>query len=313
MSAFSELSLLMPPRLRLGDEVIAIAPSGPFDHALAWRGLGWLAERYRVRFDRSAFKSEGYLAGTDERRLAELDSAFRSTSARAILAIRGGYGLNRIAHQLDWDAFLANPKWIVGFSDITALHVEANARGVSTVHGPMVASLGRADHRLRSNWCNTLENPYVARRWDALRTLHPGHAQGVLVGGNLTILHACAAAGRLRLPRQSILFLEDVGEAPYRLDRLLTTLLVGGHFKTVCGVVCGQFTACHTNLDGVAAMDVVQERFRALHIPVLWGLPSGHELDNEPLVLGQLVRISSGPRGPGSMWTDNNEGTTAPQ
>ena len=104
--------MLVPAALRPGDLIDVVAPSSPFDRTLAWRGLGWLRERYRVRFDAGIFETDGYLAGNDARRQAELDRAFRCPDSRAIVAIRGGYGLNRIAHQLDWNAFLSNPKWI---------------------------------------------------------------------------------------------------------------------------------------------------------------------------------------------------------
>src|SRR5262249_55870994 len=116
--------VIFPPPLRPGDAIAVIAPSSPFDRALAFRGLGWLAERYRVRFSSAMMVCDGYLAGSDERRLDELQRALRA-DVRAVVAARGGYGLGRIAHRVEWDAALRNPRWLVGFSDLTALHVEA--------------------------------------------------------------------------------------------------------------------------------------------------------------------------------------------
>ncbi len=281
----------VPPALRPGDTIDVVAPSSPFDRTLAWRGLGWLRERYRVRFDRAAFEATGYFAGSDERRLAELDRAIRSPDSRAIVAIRGGYGANRIAHRLDWRAFIARPKWLVGFSDITALHVEASAHGVASIHGAMVAALGRGDARARQAWIEALETPHRTRTMSRLATLAPGYASGPAFGGNLAMIHACAAAGRLRPPAGAILFIEDVGERPYRMDRALATLSVGGYLDQIRGVVCGEFVHCHPGPDGTCAEQVVREAFAGRAIPVVTGFPIGHGLRNEPLHLGSTAEV----------------------
>lgn len=287
----------LPPALRPNDIVHVVAPSSPFDRSLAWRGLGWLRERYRVHFDRGLFETDGYLAGSDERRREELDRAFRSTSCRAVVAVRGGYGLNRIAHLLDWSAFLESPKWIVGFSDVTALHVEASARGVASIHGPMVAALGRGDAAAREAWIDALEYPSRPRSFNGLRTLREGRAQGPIFGGNLAMIHACAAAGRLRIPHDAILFLEDVGERPYRIDRTLTTLSVGGHFDHIRAVVLGEFTACAPGIDGTCVQDVATRTFAPLGVPVVDGFPVGHGLSNVPLHLGANAEVTAGDAG----------------
>src|SRR5262245_40381294 len=117
--------MLVPPALRPGDRIRIVAPSGPFDRALVLRGMAWLAKRYRTEWDRRMFERTGFLAGSDERRCAELCSALEAPDVRAIVAARGGYGLTRIAHLCDFGALYDSPKWIVGFSDITVLHVEA--------------------------------------------------------------------------------------------------------------------------------------------------------------------------------------------
>ena len=283
----------VPPALRPGDLIDVVAPSSPFDRALAWRGLGWLRQRYRVRFDPGVFETSGYLAGNDERRFAELDRAFRCPDSRAIVAVRGGYGLNRIAHRLPWDVFRSQAKWLVGFSDITALHVEAAANDVASIHGPMVAMLGRGHAPTREAWIDALESPLRSRTWSNLRAISEGHATGRAFGGNLAMLHACAAAGRLRVPRDAILFIEDVGERPYRIDRTLTTLSVGGHFDQIRGVVLGEFIDCAPGLDGICVEDVVREAFELRQIPVVAAFPIGHGLANVPLHLGARVELNA--------------------
>src|SRR5690606_10273531 len=134
-----------PPPLRPGDRVRIIAPSGPFDRALLLRGAGWLAERYRVEFDGGIFSRQGFLAGSDARRLGELDAALRTPELGAVISARGGYGLSRIVYQADLAALRRYPKWIVGFSDVTALHLEASRVGVMSMHAHNAAGLGRAD------------------------------------------------------------------------------------------------------------------------------------------------------------------------
>jgi muramoyltetrapeptide carboxypeptidase len=281
-------SVLLPPPVRPGDTLRIIAPSGPFDRTLFFRALGWLGHRYRLIWDRSCLQRSGYLAGDDQRRLAELDSALRDPSARAIVAARGGYGATRISHLADFASLQRHPKWCVGFSDVTALHLEALRVGVASLHASNLASLGRGDAGARAEWLEALESPLARRRFGSLCTLAPGRAQGTLVGGNLTLLFCYAASGRLCLPDGCLLFLEEVSEAPYRIDRMLTSLLVSGHLNRVAGFCIGDLSA-----DGspAAALEVVRERLGGLGVPVVSGLPIGHGHLNRCLPLGVPAQL----------------------
>lgn len=289
----------MPPPLRPGDVIHVVAPSGPFDPTLAWLGIGWLARRFQVRFDRSAFHVTGYLAGHDQRRHRELQAALDDAACRAVVAIRGGYGLNRIAHDLDWRRFEQAPKWIVGFSDVTALHVECTSLGIMSMHASMAAHLGRGDERTRSSWLSALETPTEPRVFEGLASWIEGEAEGTIAGGNLTLLHACAVAGRLCIPNDALLFIEDIGERPYRIDRMLTTLRVGGHLRGVRGVVVGQFTDSPPGPDRVTVEDALRASLAPLGVPVVAGLRAGHGEPNEPVMLGARARIEA--RGDGSV------------
>jgi muramoyltetrapeptide carboxypeptidase len=281
-----------PPLLRPGDTVAVIAPSSPFDPTLAWRGLGWLATRFRLRFSRSLFERHGYLAGRDERRLGEIEGHLRDPAVRALVAVRGGYGLSRIAHLVDWSLLDQDPRWIVGFSDLTALHVEAARLGIASIHGPMVAALGRGDAVTRGQVERCLCAP-LAPHAIRLEGWTPGRAEGPLFGGNLTLLQACAAAGRLRVPEGAILLLEDVTERPYRIDRALSSLIAGGHLRSVAGVVVGQFTDCGPGPDGVLVEEVLRERLGSLGVPVAAGAAIGHGYPNEPVVLGRRYALDA--------------------
>lgn len=288
---------IVPPALRPRDVVRVIAPSGPFDPTLVWRGLGWLAERYRVRFDRGIFDRRGYLAGDDARRQGELEAALDEPDVAAILCSRGGYGASRYVHRIDFGKLRSEPRWLVGFSDVTALHVEAARARVATLHAVNVTGVGRGDAVARSEFVLALERPLDVRVHDQLTTHVAGVARGRLFGGNLTMLHACAAANRLSVPPGAILFLEDVTERPYRIDRMLATLLAGGHFKHVAGVMLGDFTDCVAGKDGVTVDDVFGELLVPLGVPLAAGLSAGHALRNVPLPLGLPALLTAEPHG----------------
>lgn len=284
--------MLAPPPLRPGDRVAVIAPSSPFDAEKYREGAAWLASRYELVVRDDLLARDGYLAGSDARRLAELRDAVAAEDVRAIVAARGGFGATRVAHLIDWSELRRAPKWIVGFSDVTALHVEAARVGVRSIHAPMVAFLGGAPGQ-RGPFVACLEGEAVPT-WKELESIVPGEAAGPAYGGNLAMLVACAAAGRLRVPPGAIVFLEDCTERPYRLDRMLTSLRVGGHLDAAAGVVVGGLTDCAPGPDGVTAESVVREHLRAIGRPALLGAPFGHGDDNRPFVLGATARLTAG-------------------
>jgi muramoyltetrapeptide carboxypeptidase len=282
---------IVPRELRPGDRVRVIAPSGPFDRALVLKGLGWLSSRYEVVFGAGLFQRDGFLAGTDARRLDELRDAFADQSARAVVVARGGYGLTRIAHAIGARCLRDDPKWIVGFSDVTALHVEAQLAGIASLHAHNVAGLGRGDDAGRAEWIHALEHPGAPRRFERLSVWRGGANRGPIVGGNLTVLFTCAAARRLQFPDGAILFLEDVGEAPYRVDRMLSALIASGALDRIGGVLVGDFTDSPPGRHGVPVEAVLRERLSQLAVPVLAGFPAGHARRNAPLHFGLTATV----------------------
>jgi muramoyltetrapeptide carboxypeptidase len=283
-------SLVIPPPLRPGSVVRIIAPASPFDRTLALRGAAFLGERYRVQFSWSMFERDGFLAGSDARRRDELVSALAAPEVGAVIAARGGYGITRIAGDMDFAPLRRHPKWLVGFSDCTALHVEAQAVGVASLHAHHAAGLGRGDARARSGWLAALEEPLAPRELAGAR-LAGGSARGPLVGGNLTVLFTCAVTGRFRLPEGAILAIEDVTESSYRIDRMLSALRLGGHLRGLAGVAAGTFTDCPAGPHGVSVEQVLARELGPLGVPVVTGLPFGHDLPNEPLLLGPVAEL----------------------
>jgi muramoyltetrapeptide carboxypeptidase len=279
-----------PAPLTRGDAIAVVAPSGAFDAAAARAGIAWLASQYRVRHHAGLFTRDGYLAGSDRRRTAELQRALDGDFA-AVVAARGGYGLSRIVAALDWRGFEQRPKWLVGFSDFTILHAEAWARGFASMHAHMACGLSEASADGRADWALALEQPRRPRKWTDLSWVRRGRARGPLIGGNLAMLHASAAAGRLRLPSRAVLLLEDIGERPYRVDRMLTNLIDGGHLRSVAAAIVGDFTACPAGADGRGVEEVVAERLRTLGIPIVAGMPIGHGERNDTVTLGATVEV----------------------
>jgi muramoyltetrapeptide carboxypeptidase len=270
-----------------------VAPSSPVPTSRLWPGLAWLRTRYRIRMSAGALSRDGFLAGSDRRRRDELAWALTDSEVRAIVAVRGGYGAMRMVHDLPWGEFVQRPRWLVGFSDVTALHAMAWRAGVASVHGPNVSGLGgEATPAVRAAWLRSIEGASPGRAWKGLKVLQSGEARGVVVGGNLALVHAMAAAGCLAVPEGAVLVLEDVSEAPYRVDRMLTSLHLGGHLARASAIVFGGFDRCDPGPDGRQVEDVLEERTRALGIPVLAGAPFGHQAPNEAFVLGSEVRVT---------------------
>jgi muramoyltetrapeptide carboxypeptidase len=283
----------LPQPLVPGDALAIIAPSGPCEPGELWPGLAWVRSRYRVELSPGVLAREGYLAGPDARRQVELARALECTTAKAILATRGGYGAMRALGGRAWEELARQPKWVVGYSDVTALHAMAWRAGVASIHAPNVTGLSRASAADRAAWVACLEGRGVRRVWRGLRVLCPGQARGVLVGGNLSLLHAMAAASLLWIPAGAILAFEEVSEAPYRIDRMLTSLLLSGHLSEVAGVIVGGLERSVPVRDGPAADAVIEERLRSLGIPVLAGAPFGHGSRNEAFVMGSAVEVKA--------------------
>jgi muramoyltetrapeptide carboxypeptidase len=286
------VTFAIPPALVPGDAIAVVAPSSPLPYDDFWRGLAWLRARYHIRIRPGVLARDGYLAGDDVRRRDEVANAMLDPEVKAIVAGRGGYGAMRIVDLLPWQALAQRPKWIVGFSDVTALHAMAWRASIASVHAPNVTGLGRdSSVRTRAAWLASLEGAARQRAWRALRVVRSGKARGPIVGGNLAVMHAMAAAGRLALPQGAVLALEDVTEAPYRVDRMLTSLMLGGHLARASAIVFGGFDRCGAGVDGRTVDEVLDACTRPLGIPVLAGAPFGHGAHNEAFVLGAVVLV----------------------
>lgn len=267
-----------------------IAPASPFPREDFDRGLERLRARYRVSHREDVFARHGYLAGDDARRLAELEDALGDPDVDAIVAARGGYGVTRLLPRLDARTVRAANKLLVGFSDLTALHALWARAGLRSVHGPMVAALGRASEAHVARWIATVEGARP-EPLTSLAALAGGVAEGPLLGGNLALLAALLGTPYAPPIDGAILFLEDVGEAPYRVDRMLTSLQHAGWLDRAAGIAVGTFHGCDPRSDGHRVEDVLHDRLSGLGIPVVYGVGAGHVDDNLELPFGARVQL----------------------
>lgn len=300
---------VLPAVLRRGDVIQIVAPAGPIQQRDGLeRGIAVLERMgFRTRFEPRIFESSRYLAGSDRDRAEELMRAFEDPTVSGVMALRGGYGCARLIPYLDESRLRPHPKVFIGFSDLTTLHLYFLRRfGWVTFHGPMAAtpSLGSIapdqEEHLLQVWTNPGYRPVLA--FDQLEGWSAGSAEGILTGGCLSIIVSSIGTPYEIETEGRILFIEEVGELPYRLDRMLTHLRLAGKLDSVAGIVLGTFPDCDP-MDGAdqhsgtwvgySALDVVREIVSPLGTPVLANFPAGHTLQNWALPLGSTVRIDA--------------------
>ncbi len=276
-----------------------VAPSGPVPREAFLAGAAALSARYDVRYDDGVFSRDGFLAGSDERRLEELSRALADPEARAIVMARGGYGLLRIlpfiAQMLP--ALAARPRALVGFSDGTALLAAAARAGVTSIHGPVVTQLGNLGGDDQRALFSLLETAGPSLLLSDLEEIIPGRVQGPLLGGNLEVFTRLVGTPYLPDLSGAILFIEDLGERPYRVDRMLTHLDLAGLFSAVSAVVVGDFSSCRepeaTRAESPTAEAVLVDRLGRLPIPVVTGGAFGHGTRNRALPYGALCELDT--------------------
>lgn len=286
------MSSILPPALERGDVIGLIGPSGPWQEEPFRKGVQILTELgFQVTFPRSLLQQEGYLAGSDQHRQDMLTEIWRNPDVKAVMAVRGGYGSLRILADLDYDLIKDQPKILIGFSDVTALLTAVTKHtGLITFHGPMLTTLDTSDresvHHLFTTLCSRTAQPIKPSDLEILR---PGITRGTLAGGNLTTLTHLVSTPYEMPWQDAILFIEDTGEAPYRLDRMLTQLYLSGRLKKIRGLILGSFDNCGNQEEIWArVLTLFQE-----DIPIWANFPTGHGSRNMTLPIGAEAEMDS--------------------
>jgi muramoyltetrapeptide carboxypeptidase len=289
-------SFQAPAALRPKDRVAVIAPASAFDPPAFEAGLAVIGARYSVEHGAGIFERHRYLAGDDERRLTELLAALADPGIRAVFCARGGYGATRLLARLKSQALPTPVKPLIGFSDITALHLWMQSRGFTSIHGPVLTQLGRLPDSTAAHLFALLESGSPAPPFTGTATYCAGTAEGPLLGGNLSVFSRLLGTPFMPELSGAVLLLEDLGERPYRLDRIWTHLQLAGVFERIRGLVLGSFIDCEEQGAPYSSADVLRELAAATGLPCAAGFPWGHGEVNEPVALGARVRLDASAR-----------------
>jgi muramoyltetrapeptide carboxypeptidase len=298
---------IKPKCLCPGDTIGVISPASPGNSELTLAGIHYLEEQgFHVKLGMTTNQTLGYLSGPDRLRAADINAMFANPAIDGIMCLRGGYGSMRLLEMIDYEAIKSHPKVFVGYSDITALHISLSQRtGLVTFHGPMVSSdMGKglstytADYFFRAV---SITQPLGAISSPPLCPppgfLVPGRAAGLLTGGNLSLIASTLGTPYEIDTRGKILCLEEVGETPYRIDRMLTQLLLAGKLQDAAGIVFAVCADCNDQLEDQSSSftleEVLRDRLIDLKKPVLYNLHFGHTVDKVTLPLGVTAILDS--------------------
>ncbi|MCC5931741.1 MAG: LD-carboxypeptidase [Cyclobacteriaceae bacterium] len=300
--------IIKPLPLKPGDQLALVAPASGMSVEKIQKCIKNVEDLgFRVKFDERIVQRTGYLAGSDIQRAEIVNQAFKSTEVKGIICIRGGYGSTRMLSLVDYRAVKRNPKVFLGFSDITAMHYALMSKTrLSGFHGPDAFSLGDAwgnDHLLSvlagksnieihaSELTESAEKSYV---------INGGIAEGKLVGGNLTLMAALAGTGYALDLKDNIVFIEDVGEEPYRIDRMLTQLIATANLGRAAAIVLGIFTRCDPApsrsgiVDTFTLRETLWDRLKPLRMPIVYGMPFGHNITAQCIMpMGLQVKLDA--------------------
>ena len=296
--------LLFPPYLKKGDEVIIVSPSGKIEREIVEGARKRLASwGLKSRLGKHCFSSYASFAGTIRQRLSDLQAAMDDETAKVILCSRGGYGAQHLMGKLDFTKFHQHPKWLIGFSDITALHCYFQSEGFASLHAPMSRHLteepeddfaSEAMRKLLFGECQGRKS-LISYTCATHPLNHRGKAEGILRGGNFAVYYGLRGT-RFDIPADNtILFLEDVGERPHAVERMLYNLRIGGVLDRISGLVIGQFTEYDENMGlGKELYGALADVVKDYHIPICFDFPVGHVTANYPLIEGSRVKLEVG-------------------
>lgn len=295
-------NLIRPPYLQQGDTVAIVSPAGNLNNKVAEieQAIKLLNSwNLNVVVGENIFKQNNEFAGTDEERTADFQKALDNPNIKAIWCARGGYGTVRILDKLDYEKFKEHPKWVIGYSDITAIHNQIHNLGYESIHSIMGISLDIYCEYPEENAASlkdALFGKQLSYKIEGSAYNRTGTATGQLVGGNLTLLHTMLGSKTSIDTSGKILFIEEVGEYAYHIDRMLQSLKRAGYFENCKGLIVGDISNVRENSTdwGKPMEQLILDVVKEYDFPVLFNFPAGHEEDNRTLILGRTVELTVG-------------------
>ncbi len=289
------LSMKTPKFLSVGSKIAIVSPAGFINPEFVISTEKYLTDKgYNVVVFPSCLQRNFQMAGTDAERLADLQNAFDNPEIDAILCSRGGYGVNHLIEKLDMTKFLESPKWILGFSDITNLHLWANKHGVKSLHCQMTKAFQEIpEFDCVQNILRYVSGEKVSYDFKTDNLNRNGIAQGELIGGNLSIIYSLQGTDFAIDCDDKILFIEDLNEYLYHLDRMMINLKLSGKLAKLRGLVVGSFSDMldNNNPFGKTAYEIIKSHTDEYSYPIAFGFPVGHTNDNQPLVEGGQYKL----------------------
>ncbi len=284
-----------PPYLKKGDTIMIVAPAGfvadstELDSGIAL-AKSWGLE---VVLGKHVFSKHNHFAGTDEERLHDMQLALDDKHIKAIWCSRGGYGTVRIIDQIDCTAFEKNPKWVVGFSDITTLHSHIHNLGIATIHATMPGGIHSATNETKQTLYKALFGYDYGFEIPSNPLNKKGRTKGVLIGGNLSIINSMIGSNSQINTYGKILFIEEVGEDLYRVDRMMYSVKRSGLLKNLKGLIVGDFSydSEKNTLFGGSHREIILNAVKEYNYPVIFDFPAGHSKDNRTLIFGKEIKI----------------------
>ncbi len=287
-----------PPYIKPGSKIRIVSPAGKVDEKYVLPAVEWLQkEGFEVELGKHVFNQHFQFAGTDQQRLEDLQTALDDPEAEVILFSRGGYGTVRIINKLNFAAFSKNPKWLVGFSDITILHLCLNNLGFATIHGPMPRYFFEKDGHPAENLqslMQLLSGKNVSYSFKNGTFNKSGIEEAELIGGNLSIISSLQGTKYELDTEGKILFLEDIDEFLYHTDRMMHQLKLAGKLENLAALILGDFTDMKDNESpfGKTIHEIVSEAVNDFNYPVAYGFPAGHDKKNLALAFGRTWQLN---------------------
>ena len=291
----SQTKMITPPYLQKGDTIAIVATARKnIDDNLKFATDLLTSWGLNVKIGSTIGLDVNQLAGTDEQRAKDFQEQTDNPNIKAIWCVRGGYGTVRIVDLLDFTKFKKSPKWIIGFSDVTVLHNHLNTMGYQSIHGIMPVS-SKASEEAKESLRKSIFGEHLEYKIDTYDMNRFGKASGELVGGNLSILYSLLGSKSAIDCKDKILFMEDLDEYLYHIDRMMMNLKRCGCLEKLSGIVVGSMTKMKDNDIpwGKDALEIIQDVTKDLKIPVIYNFPAGHISDNRSLILGSKVSIDA--------------------